>query len=300
MKALKTYFTAIAILTSAFATHADENTPAFVENLPSGKLAFRCLANGIQQLYVLDQKGVILPIANSPQGQFINEGKSLIHNDDGSMNLVVTNFSTGTKTPLTTAEIPMMGNTFLLSYGELSPDGTKLLSQFGDQARGFNIHVSNPDGTNRKPLTSGPHRDFYAAWSPDGKKIAFSRGDRKVSQIYIMDADGQNLKPLTKSEGKKHGSPTWSPDNVHIAYSSNRAEIRVIKSDGTDDKMLSKGVSKDSSPVWSSDGQWIAFRREQNDAAGNGIWILKYDGGAERQILRNKENMDINPTAWSQ
>ena len=299
MKTLKTYFIAITILSSAFTTHADENSPALVETLPSGKLAFRCLANGIQQLYLLDQKGVMLPIANSPQGQFIEGGSSLIHND-GSIDLVVTNFPTGSKTPLTTAEIPMMGNKFLLSYGELSPDGTKLLSQFGDQARGFNIHVSNPDGTDRKPLTSGPQRDFYAVWSPDGKKIAFSRGDMQASQIYIMDADGQNQIPLTKSDGKKHGEPTWSPDNVHIAYSSNRAEIRTIKSNGTDDKILSKGGSKDSSPVWSSDGQWIAFRREQKDAAGNGIWIMKCDGGAERQILRSKEKMDVNPTAWSQ
>ncbi len=51
----------------------------------------------------------------------------------------------------------------------------------------------------------------FAAYSPDGSKIAFSN----YVQIYVMDADGGNLKQLTTRGGTQ---PSWSPDGAKIAY----------------------------------------------------------------------------------
>lgn len=62
---------------------------------------------------------------------------------------------------------------------------------------------------------------YFAAYSPDGSKIAFAGKDRntteipKYSQVFIMDADGSNVKQLTTRGGTQ---PTWSPDGTQIAY----------------------------------------------------------------------------------
>lgn len=49
-------------------------------------------------------------------------------------------------------------------------------------------------------------------WSPDGKKIAFSRngGDGKCNGIYVMNPDGSNTTQLTQSE-EFDGNPDWQP-----------------------------------------------------------------------------------------
>jgi Tol biopolymer transport system component len=68
------------------------------------------------------------------------------------------------------------------------------------------------------------------AWSPDGTQIAFSRGDTgkdfdvktaSVSyDIWIMDADGSNQRPLVRSDKGAEVGPFWSPDGTMIAYTS--------------------------------------------------------------------------------
>src|SRR5205085_7371238 len=51
------------------------------------------------------------------------------------------------------------------------------------------VYSANPDGTGRSPLTSGEHdSEFYASWSPDGTKIAFtSSRDQTSLEIYVMN-----------------------------------------------------------------------------------------------------------------
>src|SRR5260370_39229852 len=62
------------------------------------------------------------------------------------------------------------------------------------------IYEANPDGTGLKVLT--PEDDCYNAegsYSPDGKQIVFcsNRGDDNSVELYIMDADGKNVRNLT-------------------------------------------------------------------------------------------------------
>lgn len=49
------------------------------------------------------------------------------------------------------------------------------------------IHVINPDGSGHEQLTFGEKLSRSPAWSPDGSKIAFIRGN-KPSSLFIMNA----------------------------------------------------------------------------------------------------------------
>jgi dipeptidyl aminopeptidase/acylaminoacyl peptidase len=85
-------------------------------------------------------------------------------------------------------------------------------------------------------LTSAKKSSLGAAWSPDGRWIAFlSDRPPQVSgspdgkrQIYLISADGGEATQLTKTE-KGVNAFAWSPDGHHIAYAAEDSEPRYLK-----------------------------------------------------------------------
>ncbi len=104
--------------------------------------------------------------------------------------------------------------------------------------------------------------------SPDGSRIAYSRvskdimTDRSVSNIWIVDADGEHHRPLL-SGAESYGSPRWSPTGDRLAYVTSVAErgsqIHVRWMDTGQTAMLSNVRGGPSSLTWSPDGKQIAF-----------------------------------------
>lgn len=120
-------------------------------------------------------------------------------------------------------------------------------------------------------LTKGVYGENEAAFSPDGKLIAFvsnrtqdpDKNDN--SDIYVMEAKaGATEKKLTTWEGGDN-SPVWSPDGSRIAYlqsSSNQsftmygqAILAVVSKDGGTPKLLSITADRPvRNPRWAKDG----------------------------------------------
>ena len=63
------------------------------------------------------------------------------------------------------------------------------------------LYACNADGTGLKRLTSEVAFDLHPAWSPDGKRIAFTSGRAGRQKIYVMNADGSDVKKLTDGDG---------------------------------------------------------------------------------------------------
>jgi len=120
--------------------------------------------------------------------------------------------------------------TYLVSV-DWSPDG-----EYFAYCTGGSIYKIPSEGGTSIYLSNG----LYPTWSPDGKKIAFTRW--KLGGICVMDFDGDN-KIIITDEGL---SPTWSPDGKKIAYTNNN-EIWIKNSDGTNQTYLTDG----SMPAWS-------------------------------------------------
>jgi dipeptidyl aminopeptidase/acylaminoacyl peptidase len=106
----------------------------------------------------------------------------------------------------------------------LSPDGGSVLYQvrsIDPEKDGYESHlwiVSMQGGTPRR-LTFGEHKNGGAAWSPDGKSIAFvsDRRDKKA-QIYRLSLEGGEAERLTDLDGQIAGL-AWSPDGTKISFS---------------------------------------------------------------------------------
>ena len=81
--------------------------------------------------------------------------------------------------------------------------------------------MMNPDGSEHVNLTQHPEGDMSAVWSPTGEEILFvsDRGGKRVRDLYLMDADGTNVRRVFKKKIRAwRQNATWSPDGKRFAY----------------------------------------------------------------------------------
>ena len=97
----------------------------------------------------------------------------------------------------------------------ISPSGDRMAFS-SSRAGNRHIWISRLDGSDPRPLTSGPSEDDRPAFSPDGTRIAFSSERGSSRGIWVMSADGGA--PTKIADGTLSGGLTWTHDGQHIVY----------------------------------------------------------------------------------
>ena len=142
-------------------------------------------------------------------------------------------------------------------------------------------------------------------------QIAFTSNRDGNFKIYVMDADGDNLRRLTNNPAID-GSPSWSPDGKRIVFTSYRdgnfmngiptTEIYVMDADGRNQQKLTNNPAHDGSPSWSPDGEQIAFDSNRDGRFNWEIYVIDADG-RNLQRITNSPNDDGWPDdrypSWS-
>ena len=134
-----------------------------------------------------------------------------------------------------------------------------------------------------------PTTNIQASLSPDRTRIAFSSNRSGNFDIYVMDADGQNLRRLT-TDPRNDGDPVWTPDGSRIVYTITRGttiQIAIMPVDGGDTRPLTTTSGGNHSPSVSPDGRSVAFisARDGNQE----IYAMNLDGSNQRRLTKTSE-----------
>ena len=170
--------------------------------------------------------------------------------------------------------------------------------------------------------------DYSPVISPDGKSIAFASNRLQNAELYLMDLTTHELQQLTHTDELDEYMPAFSPDGKSIAFVTertrggmmlppvqasgsdpSRAAIYLMDVDGRNQRSLVDADGADRAPVFSPDGQKIAFESkaptqetpstpgstENNDTLE--IYVIDTDGTNKTQLTHNDVD-DGHPT-WA-
>ncbi|MFF1777569.1 protein kinase [Streptomyces virginiae] len=170
-----------------------------------------------------------------------------------------------------------------------SPDGSRLavLRKKDGVQQLFVVGVA--DGAARQ-LTSGTSQVEDPAWSPDGKSIAVCLlTDPENWQIHTVDPEAPDRAPQQVTRLPHVAlDPVWSPDGATLAYTAGaygtgtQGDIRLVNSDGSNDRELIATGAHEMDPTWSADGTWVAFVRGPYEQPV--IWAVRADKTGERVL----------------
>jgi Tol biopolymer transport system component len=135
--------------------------------------------------------------------------------------------------------------------------------------------------------------DTEAAWSPDGKQIAFGCNLSPAatvgrSDICIMNAGGTHSRVLAHESGAAEWV-TWSPDGTQVAfqrdgdnYTIGAIVVHDIRTGAERIVSTNTGYALNETPAWSPVGTWIAL--QVKTARGYRIALMHPDGSAFRLV----------------
>jgi tricorn protease len=163
-----------------------------------------------------------------------------------------------------------------------SPDGHSIA--FSSNRHGsYNVFVIPVDSGKPRQLTFDSANDLVTGWSPDGQSVLFA-STRSTAfppgfELYTVPVDGGRARRVSAAEGREG---VYSPKGDRIAYvrgpgawyrkgyrGSANDDIWICDADGSNNRRLTTNDVQDTSPMWSSDGQWIYYVSECHGTPAN-------------------------------
>ena len=137
---------------------------------------------------------------------------------------------------------------------------------------------------------------------PEGKIVHVCE-DVTSPQICVYETRTGQLTQVTGDlEFEKIDGLTWSPDGQQIVFDAGPVlgpaqpccrSLYVINADGSDLRQLTGGDTSDHVPVWSPDGEWIAFNRDRE------LWLIRPDGSEPHRLFGEPDEICVVELNWA-
>ena len=165
-------------------------------------------------------------------------------------------------------------------------------------ARGDVFSIPVEHGIARNLTQSSTAHDREAAWSSDGKRLAYVSDRSGEEELYVQAQDGaMPAQAVTSGSTGRYMAPQWSADDKRIALADQTGQLYVIE-------LASKrrvAVAKDPAELsldyrWSPDGQYLSYSlNDRNHLSGVYIWSVA--DGKSRRVT--PEYFDAQSPAWA-
>lgn len=172
----------------------------------------------------------------------------------------------------------------------------------GNQSGAWQLYTMDPDGSHQTQITNLPATTWelwLPAFSPDGRKILFSRDTPQnpcpldqfplpsCINLYVINADGTGLTQLT-SDNLSWGG-TWSQDGSQIVFNhiSALTQVGIVTTMRADGSGVQPGLT---SQFWDSDfGRYTPNSQQfvfysQNGGFVSAVWSMETDGTHQRRL----------------
>ena len=193
--------------------------------------------------------------------------------------------------------------------GPFSPDGRLLTYAAADQPSGEagSIHAIDLGSGRERTLVTGPARNAYPAWAPDGRSLVFLSDRAGTLDLWRIDvADGEptgsaqmlkaNLGDITGLQITRDGTIWYGlakgTTDIYVADFNTQTTTIV----GTPTLLTERLVGGNSGPAWSPDGRHIAFMRGP-DRRKRIVTLRTVATGEERE-LPARFNDTIHASNW--
>ena len=149
------------------------------------------------------------------------------------------------------------------------------------------IYFVRPGETRTNRLTYSGAPDYDPTWSPNGEELAFTSERAGNPHIFIMGADGLNVRRLTFES--RNTTPRWRPlpygDKILVTSEIGGIfQIAIIDTNGDNFiQLTTQGENRDA--TWSPDGLHIVFASDRRGGRGRfEIYTMDWDGNSQRPL----------------
>jgi TolB protein len=188
-----------------------------------------------------------------------------------------------------------------------SPDAQQIVYE-SNESGSFEIWSMDANGNHQKQLTNeSGFEDFEPSWSPDGKKILFSRcgepfGFIAFCDIDVMNAHGGHVRTLLSAGHWNNVRAEYSPDGNRIAFSSDRggfqSAIWLMNSDGSNLDRLTKPKLRAGWLDWAPSGKRILFS-DNCCLPHSNLWTVRPSGKGLKQLTHIAPRLDLAFASYS-
>lgn len=165
----------------------------------------------------------------------------------------------------------------------------------------WEIYSMDVESKKVRRLTYNPAEDSFPCLSPDGKYIVFlSTRERKDSghDVFIMDANGANVKRLTTDKFVDCTLPRWSPNGENIIFTATTDKahynynLYIMDKNGKNIRSIVQFPGRKGDASFSPDGEKIIFIGEPSNKDICSLFIMDRKSGKIKSLVQFQRSIN--------